>query len=130
MFNTIFMTCISWKSRDGYKNRIVRPNIINAAWERASGSFWSKYLLHKKRVHKKRVRLVLPEKCWELLNAVCEVPYMVIIYKNITDTRISSLHFLKSAGYTLIIFIISVWTVKYMPLHFWVLCGICSLRRL
>ena len=66
MFNTIYMTCSSSKSRDGYKNRIVRPNIINAARARASGSFWSKYLLHKE-----RILLILREKCWESLYAVC-----------------------------------------------------------
>ena len=60
MLSTIYMTCISCKSRDWYKNRIERPNIANAASARASGSFWSKYLLHKK-----RVQPVLPEKCWE-----------------------------------------------------------------
>ena len=80
------MTCISCKSRNWYKNRIVRPNIEKAARARASGSFWSKYLLHKK-----KVLLILPEKCWESLYAVCEV--LVIIYKNINKTRISSQHF-------------------------------------
>ena len=50
MLSTIYMTCISCKSCDLYKNRIVRPNIENAASARASDSFWSKYLLHKKRV--------------------------------------------------------------------------------
>ena len=59
MLCTIYMACISCKSRDCYKNRIVGPNIENAASARASatGSFWSKYLLHKK-----GVLLVLPEK--------------------------------------------------------------------
>ena len=73
MLSTIYMTCISCKSRDWYKNRIVRPNIENAASARASGSFWSKYLLPKK-----RVLLVLPEKCWESLYAVCEVLVILI----------------------------------------------------
>ena len=62
MLCTIYMVCISCKSRDWYKNRIVRPNIENAASVRASGSFWSKYLLHKE-----DVLLVLPEKRWEAL---------------------------------------------------------------
>ena len=73
MLSTIYMTCISCKSRDWYKNRIVRPNIENAASARASGSFWSKSLLHNK-----RVLLVLPEKCWESLYAVCEVLVILI----------------------------------------------------
>ena len=61
MLSTIYMACISCKSRDWYMNRIVRPNIENAASARAFGSFWSKYFLYKK-----RVLLILPEKCWEL----------------------------------------------------------------
>ena len=73
MLSTICMTSISCKSRDWYKKRIVRPNIKNAASARTSGSFWSKYLLHKK-----RVLLVLPEKCWESLYAVCEVLVILI----------------------------------------------------
>ena len=73
MLSTIYMTCISCKSRDWYKNRIVRPNIENAASARAYGSFWSRYLLHKK-----RVLLTLPEKCWESLYAVCEVLLILI----------------------------------------------------
>ena len=73
MLSTIYMTYISCKSRDKYKNRIVRPNIENAASARSSGRFWSKYLLHKK-----RVLFVLPEKCWEPLYAVCEVLVILI----------------------------------------------------
>ena len=68
------MLCpISCKSLDWYKKRIVRPNIENAASARASGSFWSKYLLHKK-----RVLVVLTEKCWESLYVVCEVLVILI----------------------------------------------------
>ena len=102
MLCTIYMACISCKSRDWYKNRIVRPDIENDASARSSGSFWSKYLLHKK-----GVLLVLPEKGWEALYVVCEVLvilirtcalvkkctprlYIEIIYKNINETRISS----------------------------------------
>ena len=73
MLSTIYMICISCKSRDRFKNRIVRPYVENAASVRASGSFWSKYLLHKK-----RVLLILPEKCWESLYAVCEVLVILI----------------------------------------------------
>ena len=71
MLSTIYMTCISCKSCDWYKDRIVRPNIENAA--SACGSFWSEFLLHKK-----RVLLVLSEKCWESLYAVCEVLVILI----------------------------------------------------
>ena len=53
----IYMTYISCLSREWYKNRTVRPIIENLASARASGSFWSKYLLHKK-----TVLSVLPEK--------------------------------------------------------------------
>ena len=42
MHCTFYMTCVSCKLRDCYENRIVRPNIENAASGRASGSFWSK----------------------------------------------------------------------------------------
>ena len=73
MLSNIYMTCISSKSRDLYKNRIFRPNIENAASARASGSFLSKYLLHKK-----RESLVLLEKCWEPLYAACEVLVILI----------------------------------------------------
>ena len=48
MLITIYMTCISCKSRDWYKSRIVRPNIENAASARASGSLWSKYCYRRK----------------------------------------------------------------------------------
>ena len=58
MHCTFYMTCISCKSRDCYENRIVRPNMENATSARASGSFWSKYLLHKN-----RVLLILRGKC-------------------------------------------------------------------
>ena len=70
MLSTINMTCISRKSHDLYKNSFVTPNIENAASARASGSFWSKCLLHKK-----KVILILPEKNWESLYAVCVVKY-------------------------------------------------------
>ena len=66
MLSTVSKTCISCKSRDWYKNRIVTPIIENAASARASGRFWSKYLLHKE-----RILLILREKCWESLYAVC-----------------------------------------------------------
>ena len=62
--------------RDWYKYRIVRMIIANAASAGASGSFWSKYLLHKK-----RVLLVLPAKCWEPLYAVCKV-FVILIRKH------------------------------------------------
>ena len=39
MLNIIDMKCITCKSRDKYKIRIVRPNIENAASARVSGSF-------------------------------------------------------------------------------------------
>ena len=68
MLSTICMTCISCKSREWYKDRIVTPNFVNAASARASVSFWSKYMLHKK-----RVVLILRERCWESLYSVCEV---------------------------------------------------------
>ena len=55
------------------------------------------------------------------------VLYIVIFYKNINETRISSQHFFKSAEYKLSISIILAWTVECMPLHFLVLCRICSL---
>ena len=55
------------KTRDWYKKRIVRSNVEKAASAQASGSFWSKYVLHKK-----RVLLNLLEKFWESRNAVCE----------------------------------------------------------
>ena len=48
MQSTIYTTCVNFKSRDCYQKRIDRPNIENAAGARASGSFWSKYLVHKK----------------------------------------------------------------------------------
>ena len=67
MDSTIYMTCISCKSNDRYRNRIVRLNIENAVSARASGGFWPKYLLQKK-----RILLILPKKCWESLYAVCE----------------------------------------------------------
>ena len=73
MLSTIYMTCISCKSRGWYKIRIVRPNIKNVASTRTYASFWSKYLLHKK-----KVSLNLPEKCWESLYAVCEVLVILI----------------------------------------------------
>ena len=59
-------------------NRIVRPNIENVASAKASGSFWSKYLLHKK-----RVLYILPEKCSESLYAVCEV--LVSLIRNLVQ---------------------------------------------
>ena len=49
MLSTIYMTCLSCKSSDLYKNRIVIPNIENAASARASsGCYISKefYLLY------------------------------------------------------------------------------------
>ena len=49
-------------------NRIVRPNIENPASARASGSFWSKLLLHKR-----RELFILPKQCWEPLQNVCEI---------------------------------------------------------
>ena len=64
MLSTISMTYISCKSRDMYNNIIIRPSIENATSARASGSFGSKYFLHK---------LILSEKCWDPLNAGCEV---------------------------------------------------------
>ena len=73
MLSTIYMTCISCKSRDGYEKRIVRPNIENATSPRVSSSIWSKYLLHKK-----RVLLILPKKCWESLYAIWEVLVILI----------------------------------------------------
>ena len=39
MLSTIYITCISCKSRDWYENRILRPNIENADSARASGIF-------------------------------------------------------------------------------------------
>ena len=77
MLNTIYMTCISCKSRDWYESRIVRPKIENAASARASGSFYSKYLLHKK-----RVLFILSDKCWDSLYAICEV--LVILFRKRT----------------------------------------------
>ena len=62
------MTYISCKSRDLHKNRIVRPSTENPASARASGSFWSKLLLQKR-----RGLPILPKKCWEPLYVVCEV---------------------------------------------------------
>ena len=43
--------------------------------------------------------------------------YIVKVYKNIDETRISSQHFFKSAGYKLTISIISALTVECMLLH-------------
>ena len=58
----VLFTCISCKSRDWYKNIIVRPNNENTARARASGIFfWSEYLLHKT-----RILLVLPESAGSL----------------------------------------------------------------
>ena len=48
MLYTLYNTCISCKSRDWYRNRIVRLNIENDACARAFDSFWSTYLLYKK----------------------------------------------------------------------------------
>ena len=45
----------------------------NAPSARASDSFWSKYLLHKK-----IKLLILPEKCWESLYAVRAVIVLLI----------------------------------------------------
>ena len=134
MLSTICMTYISCKLLDWYKNR---PNIENPASARASDSFWSKVLLQKG-----RGLLILPKKCWEPLYTVCEVLlilirkiafkkcvpclYIVKVYKNINETKISSQHFFKSAGYKLSISIISPWTKECMSLRFWVLCGISS----
>ena len=67
------MTFISCYSRDWYKNRIVKPNIENPASAKASGSFWSKLLLQKR-----RGLLILPIKCWEPLHAVCELLVIMI----------------------------------------------------
>ena len=67
MLSTIYMTYISCKSCDWYK-----VNIENAASTRTSVVL-SKYLLLKK-----RVLLILPEKCWESLYAVCEVLVILI----------------------------------------------------
>ena len=87
------MAFISCWSQVWRKIRIVRPNFENAPSVRASGSFWSNYLLHKKGdLH------ILPDKCWELLYAVCEVlfqkfiscHYIVIFHKNIIETWIST----------------------------------------
>ena len=66
MLSIIQVSCISCKSRDGYKNRIVRPSIENATSAKVSGSFGSKCLLHKR-----RALLILLKKCWESL-AVCK----------------------------------------------------------
>lgn len=50
MLSVIIMTCISCKSRNWYKSRIVwQLESRNSATARVSGSFCSKYLFHKKR---------------------------------------------------------------------------------
>ena len=75
MLSIIYIAYISCKSRDWYKNRIVTPNIENPPSARASGVFWSKLLLQKR-----RGLLILPKKCWEPLLAVCEV-FVILIRK-------------------------------------------------
>ena len=51
--------------------------------------------------------------------------FIVLVYKNTIQTRINY-HFFKFAGYAVLTFTISAWTVRCNPLHFQVLCGICS----
>ena len=72
MLRTIFMTCINCKSGDWYEMRIVRPNIEKAASAKAFGSFWSKYLLYKKRVES-----ILPKKFLESLYFVSELLILI-----------------------------------------------------
>ena len=62
------------------------------------------------------------------INEKCTLRLFIVkVNKNINEIKISSPHFsFESEGYKLSIPIIWAWTVECMPLHFWVLCRICS----
>ena len=135
MISTIYMTCMSCKSRDWFKNISVRPNNENAASARASGSFWSIYLS-------------ITYSTWKVLGvtfccfwSTCDFDQKAYIYL-ISNAHVHHNYLqkyqwdqntcpalFKIGRMYIIIFIISAWTVKCMPLHFWVLCGICSSYR-
>ena len=61
--------------------------IKNAASARAFGIFWSKYLFQKK-----RVLLILPEKCLESLYAVYEVLEILIRKHTLVKMHTAPLH--------------------------------------
>ena len=58
----------------------IKIELLDLASARASGSFWSKLLLQKR-----RGLLILPKKCWKPLYAVCEV--LVILIRKLAEVK-------------------------------------------